>query len=86
MSEKYAYEFGKRWDRRVPRFAIARIVDKYHVAMPDDEITADIRTRIEASPQRDQYSKAIIRQSLAYALECHKRNQGLYRRVVSGRI
>ena len=55
---------------------------RVHVGTSDDEIAADIRKRC-AGPG---YTPAIIRQSIAYALECHRRNGDLNRRVVSGRL
>jgi hypothetical protein len=77
MATQYRYEFGKRWDARVPRADIHWLMGRVHVATADDEIAADIRRRCADQPG---YTAAIVRQSVAYALECHKRNRDLVKR------
>ena len=69
----YRYEFGKRWDARVPRGDIHWLMGRVHVGTPDTEVAADIRKRCTAPG----YTSSIVRQSIAYALECHKRNRAL---------
>jgi len=81
---KYVGEFGKKWDERVPRSAISWLMGRVHVGTSDAEIEADIRKRIAEGPQAKLYTESLIKQSVAYALECHKRNRGLYRDVVNG--
>lgn len=77
----YRYEFGKRWDARVPRGDIHWLIGRLHVSATEEEIAADITRRCSAPG----YTPSIIRQSVAYALECHKRNRALYSRVMGGR-
>lgn len=75
---QYRYEFGKRWDARVPRADISWLAGYWHVGRSDDEIAADIRKRCNAPG----YTESLIRQSIAYALECHRRNRELYNHVM----
>jgi hypothetical protein len=75
-------EFGRKWRREVPRSDIGWYVARLHVSVSDTELAADIRGRCTAP----EFTETIIRQSVAYALECHNRNRGLYSRVVSGRM
>jgi hypothetical protein len=77
---QYRYEFGKRWDARVPRVDIHWLIGRVHVGTSDDEVAADVRKRCTAPG----YTPAIVRQSVAYALECHRRNRALYSRVMGG--
>ncbi len=77
---QYRYEYGKRWDARVPRGDINWLMGRVHVGTDETEIAADIRKRCTAPG----YTPAIVRQSIAYALECHKRNRDLYSRVMRG--
>ncbi len=77
---QYRYEYGKRWDARVPRYAIAYAVANKHVGESDETIAYEIATRCTAPG----YTPALIRQSVAYALECHRRNRELYRHVMRG--
>jgi len=83
---EYRYEFGKRWDARVPRAAISWLMGRVHVGTPDSEIEANIRRRIAKSDSAGLYTPALVRQSIAYALACHRRNGDLYKRVMSGRL
>ena len=78
MTARYAYEYGRRWDRRVPRTDIRWFVDRLHVGTPDDDIAADIRRRATGLPG---YTPAIIEASIRYALLRHARNRDLYRHV-----
>lgn len=71
----YRYEYGKRWDSRVPRADISWLMGRVHVGTTDAEITADIHKRCDGKPG---YTDSIIRQSIAYALECHRRNRKLF--------
>lgn len=73
-------EFGRKWDVRVPRADIHWYVSRLHVACEDSEIAADIRKRCTAPG----FTESLIRQSIAFALECHRRNQALYGRVARG--
>lgn len=75
---EYRYEYGKRWDSRVPRTAIYWLMGQVRVSTPEDEVAADIRRRCTAPG----YTPALIRQSVAYALICHQRNRDLYAHVI----
>ncbi len=79
---QYRYEYGKRWDARVPRYAISHKLGKLHVGTPDAAIEALIREACKAPG----FTPSLIRQSVAYALECHKRNRDLYQYVTGGSI
>jgi hypothetical protein len=85
MTHKRVSEFGKRWDERVPRAAISWLVGRFHVGTSDKEIEKAIRVRITTSPDKAKYTESLITQSVAYALECHRRNRGLYNDVMGGR-
>jgi hypothetical protein len=75
-------EFGKRWDRRIPRGDIKWLVSRYHVTASSAEIETDIRRRCT----QPDFSERLIRQSIAYALACHERNRALFMRVVTGQL
>jgi hypothetical protein len=72
---QYRYEYGKRWDARVPRADISWLMGRVHVGTTAAEIEADIRKRCNAPG----YTASLIKQSVAYALECHRRNGDLFR-------
>lgn len=74
---KYVSEFSKRWDVRVPRSAISWLVNRLHVSVTEDAIAADIRARCAVRPE---WTEALIKQAIAYALECHNRNREIWRR------
>lgn len=76
MATTYCYEYGKRWDARVPRGDISWLMGRVHVGTTCAEIEADIRKRCTAPG----YTESLIKQSVAYALECHRRNRDLYAR------
>lgn len=78
---------SKRVPKCVPQQIIYWIVGHLHVSTPDSKIEADIRGRgftqpITGKPATEKQIKACVK----YALDCHHRNQELYRKVVSGRI
>lgn len=81
---KFVHEFGKRWDERVPRNVIRHRMGRIHVGTPDETIVAEITAACERSP--DSFTPALIRQSVKFALECHKRNGDLFHRVMNGRL
>lgn len=81
---KYAYEYGKRWKREIPRFQIARSVERLHVAETNEAVEQVILDCIMLSPDVARYTPVIIRQCLAYAIECHKRNRVLAWHVARG--
>lgn len=82
-NSKYAYEYGKRWDRRVPRGNLRWLINKLHVSTSDEAIEADIRRRCQENPD---FTAALILASVRYALAVHHSNQDLYHRVTSGRL
>lgn len=66
---------------------ISWIVGNYHVGKSDDEVRENWQMRIARNNRRnkshkidDELRTAII----AYALECHHNNQGLYHAVMTG--
>lgn len=76
---EYRYEFGKRWDARVPRSDLHWYMGHIYVGTSTANIEADIRKRCAKNPA---FTPNLIKQSIAYALECHMRNQHLYRKVM----
>ncbi len=81
MAKKYAYEFGKRWNVKTPRGSIHWLVAKMHVGESDESVAAAIAARIPANPE---FTDAIRRECLAYAIECHARNRDLFNHVMRG--
>ncbi len=77
---EYRYEYGKRWDARVPRNDINWVMGRTHVSTPNEDVEADIRKRCSGPG----FTPSIIRQSIAYAVECHRRNRLIYDRVTCG--
>lgn len=73
-----SYEYGKRWNPKVPRNDIRWLVSRIHVGTSAVEIESDIRKRCVGPG----YTESIVKQSVAYALECHRRNRDLYCRVM----
>ena len=65
---------------QVPQASIRWLLGRVHVGTPDTEVEADIRRRCTVCTEAQR--KAIVK----YALKCHHENQGLYNRVVSGRL
>lgn len=82
---KYAYEYGKRWHAETPRYAIGRFVDRQHVGMSIEAMTAEIERAIDASKDAAKYTKAIRAECIRYALERHNRNFALYAYAMGGR-
>lgn len=81
---KRVSEFGRKWDERTPRGAIKYHMGRVHCGTPDAEVEAEILAAIDKAPNRAQFTPGIIRQCVAYALECHKRNRDLYHYVMKG--
>jgi hypothetical protein len=66
----------------IPRGGIEWLMARLHVSTSDAEIRADICSRATKAGWND----ALREQACLYALHCHRKNQALYRSVVSGRI
>ena len=77
---QYVYEYGKRWDARIPRGQISFLINKLHVSTPDIKIENDIRERI-AHTEIPDWTPSLTKQSIRYAIAVHRANQNLYRRV-----
>jgi hypothetical protein len=77
---EYVSEFGKRWDRRVPRADIHWLMGRVFVGTADEEVAAETRHRCTAPG----FTEVLIKASIRYALICHKRNQELYHYVTTG--
>jgi hypothetical protein len=67
-------------DLPIPKGQIEWIVGNMHVATDDAEVAQNIRRRTKKWPP------AKIDEAVAYALEVHHKNRGLYSDVMSGRI
>ena len=70
---------------QIPKQSIAFLVARLHVGVPDEEVASDMRRRIRKN-LGVCVTDAAEKRMVAYALKCHHENQGLYRRVVSGRL
>jgi hypothetical protein len=82
MKTEYVYEYGQRWNRKTPRWAIGHHVDAYHVSMHDADVTADLNTYLDkAGPE---FTPVIKRECIRYALLRHQRNFKLYVQVMRG--
>ena len=84
MKRKYAYEFGKRWNVKTPRYSIKRWVSTLNVCVTKEEIADKLFKTIDKSPNKEEYTPAIRRQCLRYALICHERDRALWRKVTLG--
>ena len=67
---------GKRIgiDERVPRYSVEWLIERVHVATTDDDIRADMAKRCSTNPA---FTPALIRQTQAYAIWWHRKNQNL---------
>lgn len=76
-------EYEKTVPEFVPRGAIHWLMGRTHVGTSDAAIEAEVRKRL-------QKNKGITEEQLAacvaYALACHRENQGLYHAVMTGRF
>lgn len=79
---QYAYEYGKRWNVKTPRNAIAFKVDRLHVSTPLPEVITLIEQAIPANDKG--YTAAIRKQCVVYAMLRHTANFDLYNRVMKG--
>lgn len=66
----------KRIDPRIPTGDIDWLVQRLHVGTPDDEVSEEIVKRLSKPSDGD---REILAQACAYALACHRANQGLVR-------
>jgi hypothetical protein len=69
----------KRITLTIPKGSISFIVSRLHVGTADAEVEANIRQRTEKL-----YTPAQVNKCVAYALRCHRENQGLYNYVMRG--
>ncbi len=67
-----------RIDSTVPRHDVSWYMGRVHVGTSDEAVKADIVERCKGPG----YTAGIVRQTVAYALWCHRKNQGLYRSVM----
>lgn len=79
-------EFGRRWNAKTPRHSIRHIVDRLHVSLSDEEVQQRIADRIANARLQNplEWTSAIERQSLEFAVLVHRQNQTLFRRVMGG--
>jgi uncharacterized protein len=80
MTTQYRYEFGRRWNARLPRNAIKYLVERYHCATDDDTIVGDLLDRLKQSKIPQSMWDACRR----YALIVHHRQKDMYYRVLRG--
>jgi hypothetical protein len=79
-------EFGVSWDERVPRNHVKHLLGQLHVSLKDDEIEREINRRIDLSPAVKQFTPALRRQTVRYALLVHQRNRQLFTQVMQGNL
>ena len=83
LNARYAYEFGKRWDVKTPRFAIKHHMGRIHVSTRAEDIERDIIAAIDRQ-NNPEYTPKIRRECVRYALLCHEKNRELYNHVMGG--
>lgn len=66
----------------IPKQCIDWIVGRIHVGTSDEEVKAEIRKRATGP----EWTKAKIMEAEMYAIHCHRKNQELYRTVMSGKF
>ena len=72
---------------QIPKQSIEWLVAKLHVSVSDEEVARDMRRRLADAPiTTPRGTAAFENRVVAYALKCLHENQGLYRRIVSGRL
>lgn len=67
----------------VPQQDIRWLMGRVHVGTPDAEIESDIRGRLANNPKA---TEEMIAACVAFALQCHAENRGLYRSVMTGKF
>ena len=68
----------------IPKLSIEWIVGRLHVGASDEAVKANIRNR--CTPGVHGWTEAQIVEAEEYAVKCHRKNQDLYRRVMSGKF
>ena len=66
----------------LPKQSIAWIVARMHVGESDEYVKTDIRRRCTTQG----WTETMIERAEKYAVQCHRKNQALYRSVMSGRF
>lgn len=79
---QYRYEYGQRWDARIPRNAVAFLINRLHVSATTAEVEKLIRDRCAKS---EGFTPRLTAQAVAYALAVHDANCRLYQYVMRGR-
>ncbi len=78
----YRYEYGKRWNAKLPRNSIKFLVHRIHCDTPDVKVQEDIRLRCVTSNISTNMHKACMK----YALCVHNEQRNLYHDILRGRI
>lgn len=82
MTARYKYEFGKRWNVRLPRDDIAYLVHRMHCSTDDDTVAGDILDRCRQANIPVSMHDACKQ----YALLVHRRQKDLYYAVLRGEM
>jgi|HubBroStandDraft_1064217.scaffolds.fasta_scaffold34755_1 hypothetical protein len=69
----------------VPQQSIRWLMGRVHVGTSDADIEADMRRRF-AKAVANGMTEEQLAECIAYALACHRENQGLYNAVMTGRF
>lgn len=77
---QYRYEYGQRWNAKLPRDGIKFLVHRWHCDTPDVKVQEDIRRRCIKSSIPVNMHKTCMK----YALCVHNEQRNLYRYVLRG--
>jgi len=72
-------QYGRKWNRKIPRYAIERVLGWTHVGTPWEDIERDLNARMDAN---EGYTPAIRKQVIEFAKLAWRENLSLYRRVM----
>ena len=67
----------------IPKQAIDWLIGRLHVSTSDDEVRTLISARTKNFPG---WNYENIKEAQEYAVKSHRKNQGLYETVMSGRL
>lgn len=78
--QKTIREFGRSWDRKVPRGDVGYLVDRMHVTDDIEPVLRDIERRMT----HPAFTPRIRRQTLQYARARHEANRATFMHVARG--
>jgi ferritin-like metal-binding protein YciE len=72
---KYAYEYGQRWSRKLPRRDIKWLLGNMHCSTSYEEVKAEIRRHAE---ETKNFPRRLIPQCERYAEAVHRAQRAVY--------